>query len=144
MHLRPLVPGGWIELCDPVNPITCDDGTLPEGSAVVRWNNLLNEASTKFGAGLDSAKHYKQQLADAGFTNIVLTEYKWPMNPWPKDRKYKELGAWVHENMNESLQALTLALFNRVLSWTPEEIEVFLVDVRKDFRNRQMHGYWPV
>jgi hypothetical protein len=28
----------------------------------------------------------------AGFTDVVQTVYKWPMNRWPKDRKYKELG----------------------------------------------------
>lgn len=44
------------------------------------------------GRPLDSVLNYKKQLADAGFVNVVQTEYKWPTNPWPKERKHKNLG----------------------------------------------------
>lgn len=50
------------------------------------------EAADKFGAPLDSCKRYKQQLADAGFVDIVETMYKWPSNGWPRDPKFKEMG----------------------------------------------------
>jgi hypothetical protein len=42
----------------------------------------------------------------------------------------------------EGLQGISLALFTRVLGWTAEELEVFLVDVRKQFKNKSVHGYW--
>lgn len=53
------------------------------------------EAADKFGAPLDSCRRYKQQLADAGFVDIVETIYKWPTSGWPKDPKYKEIGEWT-------------------------------------------------
>ena len=87
-----LNPGGYTEVCDPINPMDCDDGSLSEDSALLRWTRLLRESSTKLGAGLDSAEKYKQQLIDAGFVNVVQKEFKWPMNTWPKDPKHKELG----------------------------------------------------
>lgn len=47
------------------------------------------------------------------------------------------------ENMG-SLSGLSLALFTRGLGWDPRALEVFLVDVRKDTKDRSKHSYWPV
>ncbi|KAK3321507.1 S-adenosyl-L-methionine-dependent methyltransferase [Cercophora scortea] len=138
-----LNPGGYIEVCDPLNPLICDDGTLPADCALVKWNHLFVEASIKLGASLISVRDYEKQLVEAGFINVEKVEFKWPINSWPKDKKYKELGSWVYENILEGLQALSLMLFTNVLGWTPEELEVFLVDVRKDLKNRSIHAYWP-
>ena len=92
---RNLSPGGYLELCDPANPIRCDDGTLPEDSALLKWNKLWVEAAKNLGAPLDAPLRYKQQLEDAGFTNIVQQEYKLPINEWPKDEHMKTLGEWL-------------------------------------------------
>lgn len=94
------------------------------------------------GRGADTAVHYKQQLADAGFTNINQTIYRWPQNRWPKDKKFKELGMWVLEDLGGGLEGLSLALFTRVLGWSKEETEVFLAGVRQDMKNTRIHAYW--
>ena len=69
-----------------------DDGSLKDDSALKKWSTLLVEATDNLGASLRSPRDYKQQLADAGYQNIVQVEYKWPTNTWPKDAKYKEIG----------------------------------------------------
>jgi hypothetical protein len=53
---------------------------------------MLVEASEKLGASLNSGRSYKQQLIEAGFEDVTQVEFKWPLNSWPKDAKYKELG----------------------------------------------------
>ena len=83
-----------MELHDPINPCICDDGSVPADSALVKWNDLWLEASTKLGAPLNSALKYEEQLAEAGFTNIVKHEYYWPSNDWPKNRHSKVLGEY--------------------------------------------------
>ena len=35
-----------------------------------------------------------------------------------------------------------MALFTRILGWKKEEVDVFLVDVRKDMKNPKFHAYW--
>ncbi|RSL54844.1 hypothetical protein CEP54_009691 [Fusarium duplospermum] len=139
-----LSPGGFIELMDPIYPVTSDDDTVSKDSAVYKWSSLMNEAATKIGSGLDSGLRYKEQLIEAGFVNVVETPYKWPMNTWPKDKKTKELGAWGNVNLVGGAQGLSLALFTKVLGWSPEELEVFLIDVRKDLCDKKLHGYWRV
>ena len=93
VSLSNLRPGGYIELYDAVMGTgRCDDDSLPEHSYLLQWDRLLVEASLKFGAPLNSALKYKEQLAEVGFTNIVQTEYPWPTNTWPKDRHAKLIG----------------------------------------------------
>ena len=53
-------------------------------------------------------------------------------------------GHWTYENIVQGVQALSLALFTRALDWKPEQLEVFLSDVRKDLRNRNIHAYWKM
>lgn len=92
MRASNLNPGGWIELQDAIYPIQCDDGTLPEDCALNRWSDMILEGFRRNGRPVDSALHYENQLADAGFINIHAVREKWPTNRWPQDRKYKQLG----------------------------------------------------
>jgi len=137
-----LEPGGWIELLDPVYPMCSDDGTLKPDSALFKWSNLCAIASTKQGSGLDSATRYKEQLEATGFVGVTERVFKWPSNAWPRDPKYKEIGTWSLENGLGCAEALAMAPFTRVLGWSPEEVHTFLIDVRKDFRNKSIHAYW--
>ncbi|KAJ4288832.1 hypothetical protein N0V88_007161 [Collariella sp. IMI 366227] len=142
--LEHMNPGGYLEACDIVSPIRSDDGTLPADCALMKWVSLLLDASKMIGAPGDSVQHYEQQMTDAGFQNVTKVEYKWPINTWPKDPKYRTIGKWSYVNMTSALHALSMMLFTQVLGWSPEEVEVFLIDVRKDLRNTNIHAYWPI
>jgi hypothetical protein len=87
---------------------------------------------------------YKEWLANAGFVDIVEKKYKWPANRWPKDKKYKELGAWSLTALDGGLEGLTLALFTRGLSWSQEETLAFCALVRRELRNPRIHAYWEM
>jgi hypothetical protein len=86
------MPGGYIEVTDITFPILSDDGSLKKGSALAKWSDLMLEASINLNRRLDSAKSYKTLLNDTGFEDVVETEYSWPQNTWPKDKKQKQLG----------------------------------------------------
>jgi hypothetical protein len=51
---------------------------------------------------------------------------------------------WNYENIGAGLSGLSMALFTRGLNWSAEEVEIFLVDVRKDMRKLRIHAYWPM
>ncbi|CAG7559801.1 unnamed protein product [Fusarium equiseti] len=138
-----LSPGGWMEVVD-ILPPTSDDNTMSPDTALYKWSNLLLEATEKIGRPFGGTAFYKSQMEDAGFENVSLRVYKWPQNRWPKDKKYKELGSWTLENTSSGLEAISSALFTRVLGWSKSELDVFLTDVRKDIKNTSIHAYWPV
>lgn len=53
-------------------------------------------------------------------------------------------GMWNFENLAGGLMGLSVATFTRLLGWTVEELEVFLVDVRKEMKDTSIHSYWDM
>ena len=41
--------------------------------------------------------------------------------------------------LKEGLEGFSLALFTRVLGWSPQEVQVLLSKVRLDLENRNLH-----
>jgi hypothetical protein len=52
----------------------------------------------------------------------------------------KKIGAYNITQLYEGLQGFTLRPFTKLLGWTPEEVEIFLMDVRKDLTNGNIHA----
>ena len=125
-------------------PFGSDDDTVSPSSALHKWCELLTQAYGKMGRSAAIVKAYKQLMEEAGFVDVVEVVHKWPTNTWPKDPEYKELGAWTLTNDLQGLQGWTMAPFTRSLGWSQEAVEVFLVEVRNDLKNRKIHAYWPI
>ncbi|GKT42096.1 putative methyltransferase tdiE [Colletotrichum spaethianum] len=138
-----LVPGGWVELQELDLFATSDDGTLTEDHALSKWCKLLQGASEKLGRPYISPPPLKSLLSEIGFVDVSLSLYKWPSNPWAKDPKYRELGVLQCENALSGVEGFTMASLTRAYDWTPEEVNVLLIDVRNDIKNRNIHAYWP-
>ncbi|KAK2002257.1 methyltransferase domain-containing protein [Colletotrichum falcatum] len=136
-----LVPGGWIELQEFDITPQSDDGTLTEDSTLLKWNKLLKSASETLGRSYISPPLLKNILSEIGFVDVSLSAYKCPMNSWPKDRKYKELGVIACECMLAGAEGFTMASLTRAFDWTPEEVNVLLVDVRNEIKNKNTHAY---
>lgn len=137
-------PGGYLEMQDLGVPYASDDGTLSPDSALCKYRDLILEACEKMGRPANVAKNYKRLMEEAGFVDVVEVIHKWPTNTWPKDPEYKEIGAWQLTNNLQGLQAWCMAPLTRGLGWSPADVEVFLIDVRKDLKNRKIHAYWPI
>ena len=137
-----LEDGGYLEVHDIDFVIKCDDGTLPTNSSLVRWHTYMHDAAAKAQFPLDAISHVPTMMRGAGFTDVTAIPIKWPINSWPKDKKHKELGRWVSENFAWGCESMSLALFTRALSWSVEEVQVFMAGVRQDLRNRKFHAYW--
>ncbi|KAJ0337694.1 hypothetical protein COL922a_006492 [Colletotrichum nupharicola] len=138
-----LKPGGYVELQEIDLFATSDDGTLKPESALMRWCNLLMEASEKFGRPFVRGPTLKDIMSAAGFVDVSITVLKWPTNSCPKDPKYKEIGIWENANMLEGLEGFSMAALTRGHNWSRIEVEVFLAEVRKDFNDKSIHAYWP-
>ncbi|KAF5013416.1 hypothetical protein FDECE_604 [Fusarium decemcellulare] len=139
-----LTPGGYVELQDVDVIMGSDDGTLTEDTTLYKWCRFLDEAAAKFNRSFERTTKFKDLLKEVGFVDVVETRFKWPTNRWPRDKKFKELGAWNNENASSALEALTIAPFTRGLGWSREEVELFLVELRKDWNNPKIHAYWPI
>lgn len=138
-----LEPGGWLEFQDATMPIRADDDSM-DGTTWEDWVKKFMSAMEKVGRDASAPEHYEQWAKDAGFVNVTRRDYKWPQNPWPKDPAMKELGRWHLINTLDGLYGFTVRLFTRVLGMSSEEVDVFLVEARKDIMNKRIHSYWPM
>lgn len=125
-------------------PLGCDDGSLKPSHALYKWSNFWTKACASLNRPVDVAGDHKKRMEAAGFVDVHEVVHKWPHNQWAKNPKYKEIGAWTMMNMLQGVHGLTMAPFTRGLGWTTEEVETFLVQVRKDVKDKNIHCYWPM
>jgi len=139
-----LEPGGYLEMQDFDLPYRSDDNTLTPDMALLKMPLFFIEASEKLGRCIDVTPKYKAMMEKAGFEDVKQQMFKWPLNGWPRDPFYKELGQWTLANIDTGLEGLCLALYTRGLKWTAEETLLFCSEVRKQLRDQKIHGYVPV
>ncbi|KAF6832625.1 hypothetical protein CPLU01_06021 [Colletotrichum plurivorum] len=139
-----LTPGGFFEINEIGLFPRSDDGTLPPDSSLSKCIDLMYEASIIFGRPYQEPTELVAILESVGFLDVQLSLFKWPSNTWPKNHKYKELGLWNNANLTSGFEALSMGPLTRAHGWTREEVQVLLVDVRKDLSNQNIHAYWPM
>ncbi|OBT51722.1 hypothetical protein VE04_07555 [Pseudogymnoascus sp. 24MN13] len=118
-------PGGYVEFQAVTACIGSDDNTLPVDGSFQKFADNLNKSAKIFGTPIDDPLRWKGRLRRA------------------RDPRMKVLGAWEMENLLSNLEGMTMRVFQKALGWTPEEVSVFLVGVRKEIRDRSIHAYWP-
>jgi hypothetical protein len=121
-----------------------DDNTLPPDCALKQWCDLMVQAGEASGFLLTTCGDAEKLMAEAGFVDITRVPFMWPINPWPRDEKYKRLGWYTETNFLEGLEAMTLALFTRFLGWTREAVLEFVERVRADFQDTSKHAYFDL
>jgi len=137
-HLR---PSGYIEVQEGNLLIDCDDGSWGEGKFV---RNLFDDcavAATKMGLPVRGVAGLGAELEKVGFRDVQLRRYRWPIGTWSSDDKEKTLGAWAKRDVLEGVQGLAMAFLTRTAGLTREEVELRLVDVRKELNDPEVHQY---
>ncbi|KAJ3961280.1 hypothetical protein N0V92_002007 [Colletotrichum tropicale] len=139
-----LNPGGYFELVEPDIIVESDDGTLKPEHSIVKTGHLMVEATENAGRKYTHIPTLKPILMETGFEHVTMQQFKWPVNPWPKDQKFKELGYWHNENLFLGWEAICMAPLTRGLGWTREEVLVLLAQNRRDFNDRSIHAYFSI
>ncbi|ERS98939.1 hypothetical protein HMPREF1624_04132 [Sporothrix schenckii ATCC 58251] len=135
---------GWLEIQDIDFPLRCADGSLPPGSALQKWTDVMMEASEKAGFLLNTCGKAADFMREVGFVDIVRVPYKWPIGRWPKNERMKELGGLVRENFVGGVESMSLALCTRFLGWSLDDVKTFAAEVRYDMSNSSYHTYFDL
>jgi len=117
-------PGGYMESQEVLSTPFCDDKSIPKNWPFLEWTQYNEQAAKKAGRPVKIAHKLKKWYEEAGFVDVQEKVIKMPMNPWPRDKKLKELGRMQERNLLEGLSAWSLAHFSRVFGWSKTEIEV--------------------
>ncbi|KAF6835099.1 methyltransferase domain-containing protein [Colletotrichum plurivorum] len=139
-----LEPGGYVELFEGHARSISDDGSMTPSHAAWKWADKLDECCKILGRPLVNVPSLVTTLEEAGFVDVTIVPFKWPVGPWPKDPYYKELGEWTLANVIEGLEGWSMAALTRALGWTSAEVQVLLAEVRRDMKDPSVHHYTPL
>jgi ubiquinone/menaquinone biosynthesis C-methylase UbiE len=129
-----LKPGGWFQHMEPdlqmysQNPeVHVDDDHI-----YTRWANIFNQVGKKTNRTFDFSDRKLEKLAEsANFTNVTFQTHKIPVGRWPKDKKKKEIGTFVGLAFSQALDGFIKLPLCEILEWSPEEMQLFAVEMRK-------------
>ena len=134
-----LQPGGIIEAQDGDFMTYSEDGST-RGSWLEKWNAQFVDAAKQGGRIVQPGLELEKWIREAGFEDIHHERLRIPVGLWPKDKQLKEVGAFNLVQLRQGLEGFSMALFTRVLNWSPDEVQVLLSKVRKDLDNRNIHA----
>ncbi|KAK7734970.1 hypothetical protein SLS53_007747 [Cytospora paraplurivora] len=137
-----LNPDGWLEIQDIQFPLNCDDDTMLPNGALKRWSDLMVEAGEKSGFLLTTCERAGDMMHEAGFVDIVRIPYKWPINEWPREPKWKEVGKRTAVNFRDGMSGIMMALFTRFMGWSKEQVEEFCAQVDTEWPDTRVHAYF--
>ncbi|PWW72489.1 S-adenosyl-L-methionine-dependent methyltransferase [Tuber magnatum] len=115
-------PGGYIEFQDYDGHLKSGSGAIPDG-AVTRYWGLVSDAASSTGRTFQVASTIEGRLKAAGFIDITVRKEMWPMGPWPKDGRMKEIGRLGKMGLRSAFCAFASALLTRVLGWDKAQVE---------------------
>jgi ubiquinone/menaquinone biosynthesis C-methylase UbiE len=143
---KALKPGGWVECWDLDAAFLCDDGTLSPKSALSQWSLIF----VQFNKTLDQPAEFfpvqsgvqLRAVENAGFANIHKKTVRFPVSPWPKDPKLKELGQYQQAAILGDLDGF-MGYATSSLKWTKQEQDIYAAHMRKELRDTSLHAYIP-
>ena len=126
----------------------CDDESCDGPYALRDFLGNLESGLAALGSGLNSIDAIEAELVSTGFQDLKYQDLKCPIGPWPKKLRLQECGHVLRDVILWGLEGLSRRPFRDGLQWTPAQIHVFLVNVRKDLtleadRIPAFHSYFP-
>ncbi|EFX02118.1 methyltransferase type 11 [Grosmannia clavigera kw1407] len=139
-------PGGWFESCELRPEHQSDNGTDKNSPIFTEFWQLFETGMSKLGRNFSVVKDGTQHRAmkKAGFKNIVDKTYKLPLGKWPADTKLAEIGQFALTALLEDLEGYTTFLWNKVLEKGEKEFQIFLMEMRKALKDKNLHTYFTV
>src|SRR5690349_12560993 len=104
---------------------TSDDGSVTPDTVYGDWLITGKEAFRRLGREVMVLEVMYDGIRDAGFTDVVERRFKWPIGPWPRDRRQKEIGVWTLAHIEAGLENWCMRVLTGVMGWTVEEVHVY-------------------
>jgi hypothetical protein len=126
-------------------PISSNSRMAPDHPVAQYWG-LISEGLATLGVDFQAAHNSKlaNKMRDAGFINVTERVLQVPLGTWPKNKVLKTVGLYWRTILLDGIQAIALGPLTRGCKWTPEEVEVFLVQVRKAYFDNTCLLYMPL
>ncbi|KAK0655836.1 S-adenosyl-L-methionine-dependent methyltransferase [Cercophora newfieldiana] len=142
-HLR---PGGWFELHEVHHCPISDNGTMPPNHPVAQYWALISEGLTRLGVQFQAVAdgRMKTMMEECGYINVQEQVFQIPIGTWPKNKVLKMVGIFWRTILLDGIQAIALGPLTRGCGWSREQVELFLIQVRRGYLDNSCVAYMPL
>jgi len=83
-------------------------------------------------------------MREAGFVNVQTRIFHVPIGLWPKNMILKMVGLYWRTILVDGLSPIALGPYTRGLNWGKEQVDSWLVEVRKAYMEGWVHSHIPL
>lgn len=117
---------------------------MPHNHPVAQYWALINEALGVLGVNFNATLHLEEMMRETGFTNVSCRILHVPIGVWPKNSILKLVGLYWRTILIDGLQPIAIGPLTRGLKWSKEQVDLWLVDVRKAYMDNSLHSHMPL
>jgi len=117
---------------------------MPADHPVIGFWTCVAAGLAALGVNLNLTLDLADMLRAAGFVNVTTKIFHIPIGPWPKSKVLKMVGLYWRTILLDGAQPIALGPLTRGLGWSKEEVEVWLVGVRKAYLEGGVHSQMPL
>jgi hypothetical protein len=140
-HLR---PGGWLEIQEVYHyPISLNK-TMPPDHPVAQYWSLIYEGLGELGVNFHAVTGLADTMRDSGYINVTERVLQIPLGTWAKNKVLKTVGLYWRTILMDGIQAIALGPLTRGCRWNREQVELFLIQVRKAYHDNSCLMYMPL
>ena len=121
----------------------CLDGTMSPDWPIYRYWSTVIEGLKNLGIDFLSTTTLADRMRNAGFTNVTERVFNVPLGTWPRNKVLKMVGLYWRTVLLDGTYAIAIAPLTRGLNYTKEDVELFIIDVRKAYMDLSVHSYMP-
>ncbi|KAG4433674.1 hypothetical protein IFR05_010842 [Cadophora sp. M221] len=142
--LEHLKPGGWMEMQEIHHHPYCHDDSMPPNHPVSQYWSLIHDGLGNLGINFNATLLLENMMREAGFVNVSTRIFHVPIGLWPKNKVLKMVGLYWRTILMDGLQPIALGPMTRGLKWSKEQVEVWLIEVRKAYMDAWVHSHMPL
>jgi ubiquinone/menaquinone biosynthesis C-methylase UbiE len=143
---KALRPGGWLENLEFNITLLSDIPSVRDDPDHIfkRWAQIFFEATDRLGKtlriGMNSTM--RDLITEAGFIDVVEKKYHVPSGGWSSDPRMRVIGQYNLAFLEESLEGFALFLLREIMGWSYIQVQMFVMEMRKEIRNSKIRPYY--
>lgn len=120
--------------------------SMPADHPVAQYWSLIREGLGALGVNFAAAAggRLADMMREVGYVNVTERVLQIPIGTWAKNRVLKTVGLYWRTILLDGMQAIALGPMTRGCGWSREQVELFLVEVRRAYHDNSMLAYMPL
>jgi hypothetical protein len=117
---------------------------MPPDHPIPQYWDLITAGLSALGVDFNAALSLADMMHAAGFVNIETRIFHVPIGVWPKNKVLKMVGLCWRTILTDGLSPIALGPYTRGLGWTKDQVDAWLVRVRKAYLEGDVHSHMPL